>query len=63
LFTRACFPILVDSVKGTDTLIKEVFQKAKSMRITRHGDLAVVVTGTVEGIPGNSNNLRVLQVE
>jgi len=63
LFTRACFPILVDSVKGTELLIHQVFQKAKSMRLAKSGDLAVVVTGTVEGIPGNSNQIRVLIVE
>jgi pyruvate kinase len=63
LFTRACFPIVVDSVKGTEGLISQVFQRAKQMKISRSGDLGVVVTGTVEGIPGNSNNLRVLTVE
>jgi len=63
LFTRASFPILVDSVKGTEVLVTQVFQRAKQMKTARSGDLAVVIAGTVEGIPGNSNNLRVLTVE
>jgi pyruvate kinase len=63
LLTRACYPLVVESVRGTDQLIQQIFQKAKQLKVAKSGDLAVVVTGVVEGIPGNSNNLRVLTVE
>jgi len=62
IFVRAAFPIMVPSVQGTEHLVTEAMQKAKAMNLCKSGSLAVVVTGIVEGVSGNSNSLRVLVV-
>jgi len=62
LLSRATLPVLVPSMLGSDQLIKVAMDKAKKLGISRPGTLAVIVQGTLEGNPGNSNLLKVLPI-
>jgi len=60
--SRACLPLVVPSMLGSDHLISEAMEHAKNSRISKPGNLAVVIQGTLEGNPGNSNLLKVLPI-
>jgi len=62
IYVRGAIPFLVDSVKGTERLITEALEKAKNEKLCKSGDLVVVCSGIIEGIPGNTNSLRVISV-
>jgi len=62
IYVRGAIPYLVDSVKGTERLITEALEKAKKQGLCHSGSLVVVCSGIVEGIPGNTNSLRVISV-
>jgi len=62
LASRATVPVLVDSMVGSDNLISEAMQEAKSKGFAKEGSLAVIVQGTLEGQPGHSNILKVLTI-
>jgi pyruvate kinase len=62
IYSRAAVPYLVPSVKGTESLIIESLNRAKNERLVKSGDLVVVCSGIVEGIPGSTNSLRVIHV-
>jgi len=62
LLTRATVPIVVPSMVGSDQLIREAMEAAKRLGIAKKGDMAVIVQGTLEGNPGNSNLLKVLPI-
>jgi len=62
LLSRACIPLLVPSMKGTDHLIAEGMDKGKKMGLCSSGSIVVVVHGTLEGNVGNSNLMKVLTV-
>jgi pyruvate kinase len=60
--SRATLPIIVPSMVGSDQLIRDAMQEAKNRGISKVGSLAVIVHGTLEGNPGNSNLLKVLPI-
>jgi len=62
LLSRACAPLLVPSMKGSDQLIQEGMNFAKKEGLCKSGSVVVVVHGTFEGNPGNSNLMKVLTV-
>jgi len=62
LFSRAAIPFLVDSVKGTEQVIKHALEKARDMGLCKTGQLVVVVSGITEGVSGSTNSLRVVSV-
>lgn len=45
-----------------DHLIANAMEHAKKIGLAKRGSLAVVVQGTLEGNPGNSNTLKVLPI-
>jgi len=62
LLSRATLPIVVPSMLGSDHLINEAMDYAKKLGISKPGSLAVIVQGTLEGNPGNSNLMKVLPI-
>jgi len=62
IYSRSAIPYLVESVKGHERLISESLEKAKKQGLCKSGDLVVVCSGIVEGIPGSTNALRVISV-
>jgi len=62
LVSRATIPLLVPSMVGSDQLIHAAMDYAKSAGIAQTGSLAIIVQGTLEGNPGNSNLLKVLPI-
>lgn len=47
---------------GSDQLIQNAMNQAKELGISKAGDLAVIVQGTLEANAGNSNLMKVLQI-
>jgi len=62
LLSRGAIPFVVPSLSGTDHLVNEAMEKAKTLNLCKSGSLVIVVAGTLEGVPGNSNSLKVLTV-
>jgi len=60
--TRGAVPFVVPNVKGTDQLVLQAMGKALGLGIDKSGSLVVVVHGVLEGVSGNSNNLKVLTI-
>jgi len=62
LLSRATLPLLVSTMIGSDQLIQLAMDESKKLGISKPGDLAVIVQGTLEANPGNSNLLKVLPI-
>jgi len=62
LVTRAAIPFVVSSIKGTEQLVLQAMGRALSLGLAKSGNLVVVVHGVIEGVPGNSNSLKVLTI-
>jgi len=62
LFSRGSHAYLVSSVRGTDLLIKNAFERAKAEGLLKSGSLVVVVSGVVEEQSGATNMMKVLTV-
>jgi len=62
LVTRAAIPFVVTSIKGTEQLVLQAMGRALSLGLAKSGNLVVVVHGVIEGVPGNSNSLKVLTI-
>lgn len=62
ILSRATIPIIVPSVKGTESILTETMEKCKQMGLCKSGSNVVVVAGIVEGVSGNTNSLRVVRV-
>jgi len=62
LLTRATLPLLVTSMVGSDHLISVAMEHAKKAGFAKPGSSAVIIQGTLEGNPGNSNLLKVLPI-
>jgi len=60
--TRAAVPFVVSSIKGSDQLVLQAMGRALGLGLAKSGSLVVVVQGVVEGVPGNSNSLKVLTI-
>jgi len=53
---------LVDAVKHTDEMIKQVDELVLAQGLCRIGDEVIIVSGSPPGIPGSTNSLRVHRV-
>jgi pyruvate kinase len=53
---------LVEQVKHTDEMIKQVDELVLSEGLCRIGDEVIIVSGSPPGIPGSTNSLRVHRV-
>jgi pyruvate kinase len=62
LLSRGAIPFVVPNIKGHEGLIAFAMEKGKQMGLCKPGSLVVLVAGTIEGIPGNSNSMKVLTV-
>jgi len=49
-------------MKGSEQLVLQAMGRALGLGLARSGSLVVVIQGVVEGIPGNSNSLKVLTI-
>lgn len=63
LVSRGTLPILVDSMQGTDDVIHNALDQAKGAGIVRKGEIVVVTSGTLEGVSGSTNLLKVIRVD
>jgi len=62
LLSKFIYPVLVPSVHGTDKLVEDAMNRGKALGLCKTGSLVVVITGVVEGKPGNSNNMKIITV-
>jgi pyruvate kinase len=53
---------LVEQVKHTDQMIKQVEEVVVGLGKCKEGDEVVVVAGTPPGVPGSTNSLRVHRI-
>eukprot|EP01120_Amphizonella_sp_Union-15-10_P017489 TRINITY_DN9724_c0_g1_i1.p1 TRINITY_DN9724_c0_g1~~TRINITY_DN9724_c0_g1_i1.p1 ORF type:complete len:491 (+),score=77.48 TRINITY_DN9724_c0_g1_i1:37-1509(+) len=59
LISRSAFPLLVDSMLGTEQLIQKAIAYAKSLGLVKAGELVVTTSGVIEGTSGSTNLLKV----
>lgn len=62
IFSRCIIPMLVASIHGTDQIVGQAMERAKMMKLCQAGSKVAVVSGLIEGRPGNSNSVKVLMV-
>jgi len=62
LLTRGAVPYIVSNIKGSDLLVLQAMGRALSLGLAKSGSLVVVISGVIEGVPGNSNSLKVLTI-
>jgi len=62
LLSRGVISDVIASMQGTDAIIAVAMEKAKKMGLCSSGGIAVIVHGTFEGNPGNSNVMKVLTI-
>ncbi|BAM81868.1 pyruvate kinase I [Cyanidioschyzon merolae strain 10D] len=63
LLSRDCFPVVVGSMIGTESLIARGLQTARASGIVATGDLVILISGMREGVSGSTNLLRIITVE
>ncbi|KAK4530013.1 hypothetical protein CCYA_CCYA03G0870 [Cyanidiococcus yangmingshanensis] len=63
LLSRDCFPVVVGSMIGTESLIARGLQTARAGGIITKGDLVILISGMREGVSGSTNLLRIITVE
>ena len=62
LCSRGLFPLLVDSMLGTESLVNRAIIAAKKLGMCKVGDLVVCVQGTKEAVSGSTNHLNIVTV-
>jgi len=62
MVTRGTYPILVESLIGTDGIVERALQQSLDRGIIKKGDRIIVISGIMEGVPGKTNGLKVLTV-
>eukprot|EP00460_Paracercomonas_marina_P000790 EW704849.1.p1 GENE.EW704849.1~~EW704849.1.p1 ORF type:complete len:160 (+),score=54.90 EW704849.1:28-480(+) len=63
LVSRGLFPLLVSSMSGTASLIRRAIVAAEKLRMCKMGDLVIITSGQKEGVSGNTNDLKIVQVQ
>jgi pyruvate kinase len=58
---RGIYPLLVDSMNGTDNLIHRAMLWGVKMGMAQRGDSIVVTSGNLESKAGSTNIMRVLK--
>eukprot|EP01080_Neovahlkampfia_damariscottae_P006094 gene6095-10102_t len=61
--TRGIKCRVVDSILGTDNIVKSVIRDLEKSQILNPGDVVVVVFGNVEGVTGQINNMKVMRLQ
>lgn len=56
------YPILVGSMFGTESLISRVIVAIKKIGMCSVGDMVVVVSGTIEGVSGATDQIQIVKV-
>lgn len=62
LSSRGLFPLLVDSMLGSESLVNRAIIAAKKLGMCKVGDLVVVVSGSKEGVSGGTNHMNIITV-
>lgn len=62
LLSRGLLPLLVGSMIGSDSLIGRVVGVAKKLGMCQKGDIVVATVGTMEGKPGTTSQVKVVNV-
>lgn len=57
------YPIVVDRVKGTDEMVEASVSNVKKAGLVKAGERIVIAAGVPFGQPGNTNLIRVVDVE
>ena len=58
---RGIYPLLVESMSGTDNLIHRAMLLGVKMGMAQRGDPVVVTSGVLESTSGSTNIMRVLK--
>jgi pyruvate kinase len=58
---RGIYPLLVDSMAGTENIIHRAMLWGVKMGMANSGDNVVVTSGVLEDVSGSTNIMRVLQ--
>ena len=61
--TRGIKTRVVDSILGTDNIVKSVLRDLEKEKTLNPGDIVVVVFGNVEGVTGQINNMKVMRLQ
>jgi len=61
--TRGVHCKLVDSIIGADNIIKMVVKEETKKGSLKPGDVVVLVFGNVEGVTGQTNNMKVITIQ
>ncbi|KAM0682508.1 Pyruvate kinase [Mitosporidium daphniae] len=59
---RGIYPLLVLTMHGTDSIVKNAMDHAISSKMVIKGDISVVTSGIIEQVSGSTNVLRVLKI-
>jgi len=59
LVSRGCVPFLVDNMKGTENLLHQATEYAKSAGLASVGDKIIVTSGILEATSGSTNIMKV----
>eukprot|EP00002_Diphylleia_rotans_P032786 TRINITY_DN6916_c0_g3_i1.p1 TRINITY_DN6916_c0_g3~~TRINITY_DN6916_c0_g3_i1.p1 ORF type:complete len:501 (-),score=128.40 TRINITY_DN6916_c0_g3_i1:22-1524(-) len=62
LLHRGCFPYLTHSITNSDAVFQRVIDKAVELNLCADGDVVVVTSGSLEGVPGATNILKIITV-
>lgn len=62
LATRGAISFLVESLVGTDNLVDNCIEYAIKNNLCKVGSRVVIVSGVMEGVPGKTNNMKIMQV-
>jgi pyruvate kinase len=58
---RGIYPLVVDSMEGTENIIHRAMLWGVKMGMAHKGDNVVVTSGRIESVTGSTNIMRVLQ--
>ncbi|KAJ3031129.1 hypothetical protein HDV00_008504, partial [Rhizophlyctis rosea] len=59
---RGIYPLLVDSMDGTENIIQRAMMWGVKLGMAQKGDPVVVTSGVLESTAGSTNIMRVLKV-
>jgi len=63
LITRGVSPVIVGSVIGTESMIKKLIEEYQKLGILSSGNKVVLVFGNVEGVKGQTNNMKTIVID
>eukprot|EP00004_Rigifila_ramosa_P004599 TRINITY_DN15084_c0_g1_i1.p1 TRINITY_DN15084_c0_g1~~TRINITY_DN15084_c0_g1_i1.p1 ORF type:complete len:506 (-),score=129.79 TRINITY_DN15084_c0_g1_i1:37-1401(-) len=64
LLHRGCYPYVTPSLQNPDAvMIQKCIDKSKALGMCAKGDLVIITSGSIEGVPGSTNIMRIMTVE